>query len=154
MNYCYIFHTQSDCFHSPPHNHFKVQLLNNPCVECHKQITDAMNHNGSFLNVIRTHYYYHEYVFNNETKKLVENKNYPDYPFKLTLCENCNKNSDVQEFILYDEFHPTNDKKINNPINNKLYYVNRDCHKKYKDCFAKLFKSNIDFTLYRYEFVD
>ena len=152
MLYCYIFHSMYSS--DTTENLFTIQLLNNPCNECNMQINEAKSYNGSYLNVIRYHYYDHTYKFNNETKKLI-NYEYPNHPYDIKLCKNCNEKINIKQISTCESYLTIQfNKKIYNPINNKYCYVDNKNYKEYKDFFDNMCKLNIDFTLYKYEYTD
>ena len=152
MTYCFIYHNSCN-YGDFVEDVFDIQLSYELCDECNKQIKEATKYNGSYLNVIREHYYYKEYSFNNETNNKIINNIYPKYPYEIELCEDCIYYKTERDTIVTTN-KAINSRKIFNPINNKYCYVNKKDYKKYEYYFDKLFEKNIEFTLYRYEYCD
>jgi hypothetical protein len=158
MKYCEIYHTHGEPYYPTAqiYDEFAITIYNVSCDTCKKFVTDAIEYNGAYLNVIRHHYYDHHYDMNNETGNELVNSCYPDYPHSIQLCEECIKNIIISDHISFDDKDKDKNNKckklIGCPINNKEYYCDENDIEKYEELFENCYDN--DFISYRYEYCD
>ncbi len=170
LKYCYIFQE----YYAPSYPDYdrtydlftiaiyEISMCDSTCnSKCAEKIKSAMDYNGSYLSVVRSHYYDHSYKFNNETGNEISNSNYPSYPHKIDLCSNCIKNKTAYfktNLSFKKEKRTVNgkkcdyDKSICCPVDGKEYFVQKSELEQHTDIFNKM--SNVDFILHRYEHRD
>lgn len=151
MLYCYIGY--SDCcyrIYGPSYIYYNVMFYDIQCDECKKQVQNCIDNNGCFMYVQRQYYEQRSYyITNGKGDQYPYNETYPDHPYKIKLCDKCNKITKKEEI----KFMYERNKEYNDEIETfdcKICYV-KDLQKT-KKIFNEINSS--DYCFIRYDYFD